>query len=78
MAIPCCVPFPGNAKQDHLVALSLTTVLNEVTMNPSMAAMMTGSAVLLFATIFVVGHYRREHRRARMLRQMALLWPYRG
>ena len=39
-------------------------------MNASHAAMVTGVAVLLFAAIFMVGHYRREHRRAQMLRHM--------
>jgi hypothetical protein len=29
-----------------------------------------GSAVLLFAAIFVFGHYRREHRRAQLFRQL--------
>jgi integral membrane sensor domain MASE1 len=29
-----------------------------------------GSAVLLFAAIFVFGHYRREHRRTQLLRQL--------
>ncbi|SMG52641.1 hypothetical protein [Paraburkholderia susongensis] len=32
--------------------------------------MVMGSAVLLIAAIFVAGHYRREHRRARLLRQL--------
>jgi hypothetical protein len=40
-------------------------------MEASLAAVVTGSSVLLFATVFVAAHYRREYRRARMLRQMA-------
>lgn len=43
----------------------------KVMMNASEAAMAMGSAVLLFAAIFVAGYYRREHRRAQMLRLMA-------
>ncbi|WP_165904604.1 hypothetical protein [Paraburkholderia hospita] len=34
-----------------------------------------GSAVLLFAVIFVFGHYRREHRRTQLLRQLeSVVW----
>jgi hypothetical protein len=34
-----------------------------------------GSAVLLFAAIFVFGHYRREHRRTQLLRQLeSVVW----
>ncbi|MEX4002053.1 hypothetical protein AB4Y38_24500 [Paraburkholderia sp. EG285A] len=32
--------------------------------------MLMGSAVLMFAALFVVIHYRREHRRAQLLRQL--------
>lgn len=42
-------------------------------MNASQAAMATGGAVLLFAVVFVVEHYRREHRRAQVLRRTASL-----
>lgn len=31
---------------------------------------MMGSAVLLFAALFVVGHYRRERRRAQLLQKL--------
>lgn len=40
-------------------------------MDASAAVMAIGSVVLLFAALFMVGHYRRENRRARALRQMA-------
>jgi hypothetical protein len=34
-----------------------------------------GSAVLLFAAIFVLSHYRREHRRTQLLRQLeSVVW----
>ncbi len=39
-------------------------------MNESWVTMVMGSAVLMIAVIFVAGHYRREHRRARLLRQL--------
>lgn len=39
-------------------------------MDESWITMVMGSTVLLIATIFVAGHYRREHRRARLLRQL--------
>ncbi|WP_185732429.1 MULTISPECIES: hypothetical protein [unclassified Burkholderia] len=37
-------------------------------MDESRVSMVMGLAVLLFAVISVVGHYRREQRRAQMLR----------
>jgi hypothetical protein len=48
-------------------------------MDATLAVAVIGLAILLSAAIFVVAHYRREHRRAQMLRQMASLhWrPYR-
>ncbi|WP_167334021.1 hypothetical protein [Paraburkholderia dilworthii] len=40
--------------------------------------MVMGSAVLVIAAIFVVGHYRREHRRAQLLWRPDLSgWPWR-
>ena len=39
-------------------------------MNEPWLGMAIGSATLLFAAIFVFGHYRREHRRAQSLRQL--------
>jgi len=41
-----------------------------MTMDPGWVGMVIGSAVLLFAAIFVVAHYRRERRRAQLLRQL--------
>jgi hypothetical protein len=40
-------------------------------MEASMAALVVGSTVLLFAGVFVAGHYRREHRRSQILRKIA-------
>ncbi|GJH03874.1 hypothetical protein [Paraburkholderia terrae] len=39
-------------------------------MHESWVSMLMGLAVLLFAVVFMVGHYRLEHRRAQLLRQM--------
>ncbi|OUL86887.1 hypothetical protein [Paraburkholderia hospita] len=39
-------------------------------MHESWVSMLVGFAVLLFAVVFMVGHYRLEHRRAQLLRQM--------
>jgi hypothetical protein len=41
-------------------------------MDETWLSIVTGSAVLLFAAIFAVGHYRREQRRALSLRQLDL------
>ncbi|WP_193727896.1 hypothetical protein [Paraburkholderia franconis] len=36
-----------------------------------------GSAVLLFAIIFAIGHYRRERRRTQLLRQLeSVVWRW--
>jgi hypothetical protein len=37
-------------------------------MDESWLSTVFGSAVLIFAAIFMVAHYRREHRRARLMR----------
>ncbi|BCF94746.1 hypothetical protein [Paraburkholderia largidicola] len=39
-------------------------------MHESWVSMLMGLAVLLFAVVFMVGHYRLEHRRAQLPRQM--------
>ncbi|WP_167760327.1 hypothetical protein [Paraburkholderia pallida] len=39
-------------------------------MDESWLSMVFGFAVLVFAAMFVVAHYRREHRRARLLRRI--------
>lgn len=39
-------------------------------MDESWASVVMGSAVLLFAAVFVVDHYRREHRRAQLMRRL--------
>ncbi|BFG80050.1 hypothetical protein PTKU46_80840 [Paraburkholderia terrae] len=39
-------------------------------MDENWVSMVMGSAVLVLAAIFVAGHYRREHRRAQLLRQL--------
>lgn len=55
-----------------------TQVLNEGTMDEVRVGMVMGSAVLVIAAIFVVGHYRREHRRAQLLWRPDLSgWPWR-
>ena len=46
------------------------TRLKEATLDEALAGMLMGSAVLMFAALFVVIHYRREHRRAQLLRQL--------
>ncbi|WP_036044865.1 hypothetical protein [Paraburkholderia mimosarum] len=39
-------------------------------MDENWVTMVMGSAVLLFAAGFVVDHYRREHRRAQLMRRL--------
>ncbi|WP_193727890.1 hypothetical protein [Paraburkholderia franconis] len=39
-------------------------------MDEGQAAMVMGSTVLLLAAIFVISHYRREHRRAQLQRRL--------
>jgi hypothetical protein len=42
----------------------------EVSMSESLVASLAGSFVLAIAVTLAVGHYRREHRRERLLRRM--------
>jgi hypothetical protein len=46
-------------------------MIEEVRMDESEAVIAMGSAVLLLAAVFVAGHYRREHRRAQLLRHLS-------
>ena len=39
-------------------------------MNEELVSIVMGFAVLVIAVIFAVGHYRREHRRTQLLRQL--------
>ena len=39
-------------------------------MNEELVSIVMGFAVLVIAVIFAVGHYRREHRRTKLLRQL--------
>ena len=49
--------------------------MQEVRTDEAWLAIAIGSAVLLFAAIFVFGHYRREHRRTQVLRQLeSVVW----
>ncbi|MGF6970692.1 hypothetical protein OKW43_007787 [Paraburkholderia sp. WC7.3g] len=46
-------------------------------MDEGWVGMVMGSAALVIAAIFVVGHYRREHRRAQLLRRLDPPgWPW--
>jgi hypothetical protein len=39
-------------------------------MDETMVGVALGSSVLLIAALFVIGHYRREHLRRRLIRSM--------
>ncbi|CAD6514755.1 hypothetical protein LMG28727_01003 [Paraburkholderia kirstenboschensis] len=39
-------------------------------MNEELVSIVMGVAVLVIAAVFAVGHYRREHRRSKLLREL--------
>jgi hypothetical protein len=51
-------------------AASMAAALRETTMDESWLSTVFGSVVLIVAAMFVVVHYRREHRRAHLLRRL--------
>lgn len=60
----------GPNRRTPMERQSVTATAQEGAMNDSWVGIVMGSFVLVVASMLVAGHYRREHRRRQLLRNL--------